>query len=578
MLSFPRHGTKLPATHCARASQQQHPDVPPRGCKWLSAFYNDTLVWYKRTATSWETSPTWGRINAVVNWRHLSGHGNGPTVTMLDVSYLRFVQVLICLACCPIHDTESNYQLLIVPAPVSNSTRTYRQAAVNGFSAFYNDTFVWYKRTATSWKTSPTSERINTVVNWRRLSGHGNGPTVIMLDVSYLRFVQVLICLACCPFYDTEPNYQPLIVPVPVSNSTRTYRPAAVNGFSAFYTDTLVWYKSTATSWETSPTWGRINAVVNWRHLSGHGNGPTVTMLDVSYLRFVQVLICLACCPFHDTESNYQLLIVPAPVSNSTRTYRQAAVNGFSAFYNDTFVWYKRTATSWKTSPTSERINTVVNWRRLSGHGNGPTVIMLDVSYLRFVQVLICLACCPFYDTEPNYQPLIVPVPVSNSTRTYRPAAVNGFSAFYTDTLVWYKSTATSWETSPTSKRINTVVNWRHLSEHGNGPTVTMLDVSYLRFFQVLICLACCPFHDTETNYQPLIVTLPVSNSTRTCHQAAVNGFSAFYNDTFVCYKRTATSWETSPTSERINTVVNWRHLSGHGNGPTVTMLDVSYL
>ncbi|KAK8780203.1 hypothetical protein V5799_018455 [Amblyomma americanum] len=301
-------------------------------------------------------------------------------------------------------------------------------------------------------------------------------------------------------------------------------------------------------------------------------------MLDVSYLRFVQVLICLACCPFYDTEPNYQPFIVPVPVSNSTRTYHQAAVNGFSAFYNDMFVLYKRTATSWEISPTSERINTVVNWRHFSGHGNGPTVTMLDVSYLRFVQVLICLACCPFYDTEPNYQPFIVSVPVSNSTRTYHQAAVNGFSAFYNDMFVLYKRTATSWEISPTSERINTVVNWRHFSGHGNGPTVTMLDVSYLRFVQVLICLACCPFYDTEPNYQPFIVPVPVSNSTRTYHQAAVNGFSAFYNDMFVWYKRTATSWETSPTSERINTAVNWQHFSGHGNGPTVTMLDVSYL
>ncbi|KAK8784046.1 hypothetical protein V5799_009589 [Amblyomma americanum] len=217
------------------------------------------------------------------------------------------------------------------------------------------------------------------------------------------------------------------------------------------------------------------------------------------------VLICLACCPFYGTEQNYQPLIVPVPVSNSTRTYHQAAVNGFSAFYNHTFVWYKRTATSWETSPTSERVNTVVN----SG-----------------TSVLICLRCCPFYDTEQNYQPLIVPVPVSYSTRTYHQAAVNCFSAFYNDTFVWYKRTATSWETSPTSER-------------------------------VLICLACCPFYDTEQNYQPLIVPVPVSNSTRTYHQAAVNGFSAFYNDTFVWYKRTATSWETSPTSERVNTVVN---------------------
>ncbi|KAK8770070.1 hypothetical protein V5799_013465, partial [Amblyomma americanum] len=303
-----------------------------------------------------------------------------------------------------------------------------------------------------------------------------------MLDVSYLRFVQVLICLACCPFYDTEPNYQPLNVPVPVSSSTRAYHQAAVNGFSAFYNDTLVWYKRTAASWEISPTSQRINTVVNWRHLSGHGNGPTATMLDVSYLRFVQVLICLACCPFYDTEPNYQPLNVPVLVSSSARAYHQADVNGFSAFYNDTLVWYKRTAASWEISPTSQRINTVVNWRHLSGHGNGPTGTMLDVSYLRFVQVLICLACCPFYDTEPNYQPLNMPVPVSSSARAYHQADVNGFSAFYNDTFVWHKRTAASWEKSPTSERINSVVNWRHLSGHGNGQTVTMLDVSYLRF------------------------------------------------------------------------------------------------
>ncbi|KAK8774199.1 hypothetical protein V5799_011266 [Amblyomma americanum] len=279
---------------------------------------------------------------------------------------------------------------------------------------------------------SRTSDRVNTVVNWRYFSGHGNGPTVTMLDVSYLRFVQFLICLACCPLYDTEPNYQPLIVPVPF-------------------------------------------------------------------------LICLTRCPFYDTEPNYQPIIVPVPVSNSSRTYHQAAENGYSVFYNDTFVCYKRTATSLETSPTSERF-------------------------------LICLTRCPFYDTEPNYQPIIVPVPVSNSSRTYHQAAENGYSVFYNDTFVCYKRTATSLETSPTSERF-------------------------------LICLTRCPFYDTEPNYQPLIVTVPVSNSSRTYHQAAENGYSVFYNDTFVCYKRTATSLETSPTSERVNTVVNWRHFSGHGNG-----------
>ncbi|KAK8774201.1 hypothetical protein V5799_011268 [Amblyomma americanum] len=284
---------------------------------------------------------------------------------------------------------------------------------------------------------SPTSDRVNTEVFWRYFSGHGNGPTVTVLDVSYLRFVQFLICLACCPFYDTEPNYQPLIVPLPVSNSTRRYHQASVNGFSVFYND-------------TPPTSERVNTVVNWRHFSGHGNDPKVTMLYVCMLPFLrhgiklpgshcacanqqqhpEFLICLARCPFYDTEPNYQPLIVPVPVSNSSRTYHQAAENGYSVFYNHTFVCYKRTATSLETSPTSERVNTVVNCRHFSGHGNGPTVTMLDVYYLRFVQFMICLACCPFYDTNPNYQPLIVPVPVCNSTRTYHEAAVNGFIAF----------------------------------------------------------------------------------------------------------------------------------------------------